>query len=123
MKTRLSILCAAALIFLFAAVNVQAAPVVEIELTSGTSSVDMGAELNLTAVLTPPGATVKWTSSRPQYATVKAKPGEPYTCVVTGRMMGKTRITAKVGAKTRSQIITVHQAKASPSGSTAPASR
>jgi len=109
MKRQLAILCAAALIFLFAAVGAQAADVVEITLSPGTSTVDVGARLELDAELTPADAdaAIRWTSSRPQYATVKAKDGDPYTCVIKGKAMGKTIITARAGGKSVSRMITV----------------
>lgn len=114
MRRRLAIYCAAALILLFAAIGAQAAAVVEsIALSPETSTVDVGATLELDAVITPSdtGATVTWTSSRPQYATVKKLDDD--TCVITGKAMGRTTITARAGGKPVSRIITVTAPKAS----------
>ena len=116
MKRRLAILCAAALIILLAATGAQATAVLEkIELPANLS-VDVGTKLELDAVLTPPeaGVTIQWTSSRPQYATVKAKLGFPNTCVITGKAMGRTYIYAKVGGKVAAKcFVTVTKPKAS----------
>ncbi len=114
MNRRLAITCAAALIFVFTAIGAQAAPVVEsIVLSPETSTVDVGAELQLDAVLTPTdtGAAIQWTSSRPQYATVRKLDDD--TCVITGKATGRTTITARAGGKSVSRIITVTAPKAS----------
>lgn len=114
MKRRLAAYCAVALIFLFTAIGAQATAVVEgIALSSEASFVDVGATLELDAVLTPSdtGAVIQWTSSRPQYATVRKLDDD--TCVITGKAMGRTTITARAGGKSVSRIITVTAPKAS----------
>ena len=115
MKRRLAILCAAALIFLFAAISAQAAPAVNVELIPpGPSFVDVGATLRMDAVLTPAdtGAVVTWTSSHRQYATVSKLDDD--TCVITGKAMGRTYIYAKVDGKIAARrLVTVTKPKAS----------
>jgi poly-gamma-glutamate synthesis protein (capsule biosynthesis protein) len=116
MRRRLAILCAAALIMLFAATGAQATAVLEkIELPEKLF-VDVGATCDLTAVLTPAdaGVTITWTSSRPQYATVKPKDGDPNSCVITGKAMGRTYVYARVGGKILAQcFVTATAPKAS----------
>lgn len=112
MRRWLTLFSAAALA-LFLLSGVAYAAVDSISLPEGVNSVDVGETLTLDATVLPAdsGATVTWTSSRPQYATVKALDAD--TCVITGKAMGRTIITAKVSGKAISRMFYVRKPMAS----------
>ncbi len=114
MKRWLVFVCAAALFCMLTASAAFATSTVgTVALPEDFGSVDVGQTITVDALVTPAdtGAVVKWTSSRPQYATVKALDGD--SCTIRGRAMGRTLITAKVGGKTISQMLYVRAPKAS----------
>jgi poly-gamma-glutamate synthesis protein (capsule biosynthesis protein) len=114
MKRWIVLLGAAALaLFLLPGVALAAIPVESVTLPVGVNSVDVGAKLTLDAIVTPAdaGVTVSWYSSRPQYATVKRLDAD--TCVITGRAMGRTKITAKAGGRSYTRMFYVRKPMAS----------
>ncbi len=114
MKKWLILCCAAALFLAFASGAALASGVVtDVRFPEDFGSVDVGQTVTVDAIVTPAdtGATVRWSSSRSQYATVRALDGD--TCVIQGKRMGSTKITAKVGGKTFTKMLYVRAPKAS----------
>ena len=114
MKRWIVLLSAAVLaLFLLSGVAFATTVVESIALPDGVNSVDVGATLTLDATITPAdtGVPIQWTSSRTQYATVKALDAD--TCVITGKAMGSTIITAKAGGKSVSVMFYVRKPMAS----------